>query len=838
MKYFSYSNNYSKYIEELKAEKNRKAFKELVESTKTKKVETIQIQDSFVSKNDSIDLGVEQTTSYKENSVIAGEADVSQKSEDNISLENRFEKKESDSINTESNYNSRKSENKIDNEITVSSKEESDFNVEEVSGEKSGKETELENSYENKIENNLNKVDEFSNKDSVDVRREESFESKNDDKINFETEETVKDEKKFDDRNNIPEKNKINFNNENKASKKSDLNFNNENKVPEKNEAGFKYENNIAEKSGLNFDDKNKISEKSGAEFKYEIQEIKKEKRLLANRNVPDNKQGRELPFGFSVPKKVEIINPEINHYMIDDEPIFKFMNMVYPLTKRREEELYAEYAYKYTYYPAGTYSDERTNQMGAISDIFSVIANPPSMDSAGDIFVNTLRVATDVVDMLNLTGPSANIYNGSTANNLREDLRLTTNKITGKDFSELDWGHQKKGNASFRNDYIITGKVDNIEKNDLTNDPKIKEDKEIVGNSDGEEETNDFTSGLGSKNIKNGKKIVGKYYDDGAEAEDFTSGLGSKIIKDGKNIGVSSDPEKEITAKVDKKDITIKNGNFTYIRNNYSDSNRWFDETNSIGNIYVMPPLRELARTESINSKKDVAFKIPLQNSLKFEQTSRSAAWTAIQFFGRIGDVQQYSRTGSLDAITVTTKYFYDGGDFTMAKIQDIEMAYRSLVLPAEMSDNYLNDGSPEAKEASNYYYFTRPPVINIVLGKNKDDEENGKPIISKASDINIRGVYKNLFTDIRTKYDIEEEQPYTHEIYYKNFIVTSVSIDKNQEEYNYYIDEKNSDYLDTTGFTVTLTLLEIDANYIGSMPSFNNYYNTLKSRRTITVN
>ena len=73
---------------------------------------------------------------------------------------------------------------------------------------------------------------------------------------------------------------------------------------------------------------------------------------------------------------------------------------------------------------------------------------------------------------------------------------------------------------------------------------------------------------------------------------------------------------------------------------------------------------------------------------------------------------------------------------------------------------------------------------------------------------------------------------------IYYKNFVVTNVAIDKNQNDYNFYITDK--DYIDTTGFTVTLTVLEIDENYLTSSPSFANYYNTFRkyNDRSFSIN
>ena len=180
---------------------------------------------------------------------------------------------------------------------------------------------------------------------------------------------------------------------------------------------------------------------------------------------------------------------------------------------------------------------------------------------------------------------------------------------------------------------------------------------------------------------------------------------------------------------------------------------------------------------------------------------------------------------------INLTTKYFVDDENslFSMKNLQDIEMMYRSLVLPAENSDNYLMGD----ERNSTYYYFTRPPLVNIVLSPDEGDSDDTKVPLLNGYSVN-NGVYKNLFTEIITKYN--PEGGYTHNIFYKNFVVTSVSIDKNDNDYNYYVEgnEDGGKFYDKMGFTVSLSILEIDENYLGSLPSFNNYYNTVRSRGT----
>ena len=152
------------------------------------------------------------------------------------------------------------------------------------------------------------------------------------------------------------------------------------------------------------------------------------------------------------------------------------------------------------------------------------------------------------------------------------------------------------------------------------------------------------------------------------------------------------------------------------------------------VGNIYVTPPLSGITTTNP--------FIIPLQNNLKFQAASRAATYNALQFFGRIGDVKQYSRTDSLQAIQLTTEYFVEkddenGSGYSLRDLQNIEMKYRSLVLPGETTAKYIN------ASANSFQYFTRPPLINIVLGDNAANAGN-ETIITKA---NANNYYANLY-------------------------------------------------------------------------------------------
>ena len=121
---------------------------------------------------------------------------------------------------------------------------------------------------------------------------------------------------------------------------------------------------------------------------------------------------------------------------------------------------------------------------------------------------------------------------------------------------------------------------------------------------------------------------------------------------------------------------------------------------------------------------------------------------------------------------------------------------------------------------------------MINIVLNDEGIVDKNIVPTTRTIT--NINDVYNNLFTDILS--EVGEDGLMTHKTFFKNFVVTNVTIDKNDNDYNYYVKynetEKSGRYYDKMGFTVSLTILEIDENYLGSIPSFNNYYNTILDR------
>ena len=774
-----YSNNYSKYIEQLKAEKNKIAFRKLVESTQEDKTQKIYIEEQFSEKSNNLIKPQELPTNYRNGQTI-----YSEERQDSI--------KSSKKLSDNSPYINQDEYSGIatDNEV--------------ISSEKNSKNLDIENEFSaQEINKTVSRIESFSEKNETDVIKQETTSSKEDNEILYEY--------------SISEKYNNNLKFEEPTSIKSIKNVNNVNNYYGK-------------------DEKSIISS---------IKEEKKAGKSLLNEINENSKRHVNTGYFIARPKKSEIVYAGVRTASFEISP------------RKIEEDEYAGYANdEYKYYPAGSYSQGASVQRGAFVNAVNTIINPSNWSTPGKVIVNSLKIATDIVDMISISGPSANNYHYLMPNDLRKDLQLK-DKYQKFSESEIDKGKDSPSDNGENAASIFTGDKgenspsDNGENaadlfigNKGENSPSDNEENaaSIFTGDKGKDSPSDNGENAANFNFENSGK-TNSPSDNGENAADlFIGNKGKDSPSDnGENAAEINfyNSGKQDYKLFEGEEVNSISPKFKYSTNatperNAADitSSRWFDEQNSLGKIYVIPPYHELSGTSLVNNNGsqnvNVAFTIPLQNNLMFEQTSRGATWTAIQFFGRIGDVQQYARTNSMDAITLSTKYFVDGY-YTMRDIQDIEMKYRSLVLPIQATSLYLDDDDSKNNE---FNYFTRPPIINIALGQSKTDNE-GKDLYS-PNDLVLGQPYNNLFTDIFSTYDSNVGTK--NKIYYKNFVVTSVNIDKNLNDYNYYVTAKkneddtiNGNYLDTMGFTVSLTVLEIDENYLGSIPSFNNYYNTI---------
>lgn len=800
---YYYSNNYSKYIEDLKLEKSKVAFQRLVEDSKEDKNPDIRIKEVPLS---------------KESGSVTKEFDIPSKDGKPFSYEGASSEKSGNKIDTESLRTSEKSENRInpDNEISGKSSEQ----IKDAPSFSSIEPNEVEYDTEYSLKNgsDINGENKLSSKGDSDISVESELNDKSGNEISIESETVSKSE--------------LDVFTENLPSSKNGADLKKQNELSSKNGKDLSGENVPSSKNGKDLDRQIELSTKNGHDLSVEdISSSKSVTDIIKNIKEEKKKEGKFADVVDNQKKKNNFILEKSYQYFLMDP-------------KDWEAIEYEKNAKKYKYYPADSYSQINAVQKGAIEDITSVFGNSNNWSGVGTTIVSTLKIASDLVDAI---WPSVNIYNeGKTANKLRWDLRLQKESIPDK--REKKFQEQLGENKKEKNDFSATVSVPtkgqhpgnyeqtgdtqyhkDIDTENVAEIESLKDDSVLVhdgpANESGDLDTNFFED---SDVTDKTPYYIRQNTEDGVD-NDFLSG---------EYLSTKNNELEKFRYKDPKTNEDYLTDNIADASYGFTEQDRWYDRPNSIGKIYVMPPYQEL---KDSNSTEDyggnIPFSIPLQNNLSFEQISRAATWNAIQFFGRIGDVQQYSKTGNLEAINLTTKYFVetDGSDnsvFTMSRLQDIEMMYRSLVLPASVSANYLYD------ESNGYYYFTRPPIINVVLG-NPGFIDNGNVNLEDSEYIEHAELpYHNLFTDIYTTRSDNGEL--NNQIYYKNFVVTNVTIDKNLNDYNYYIGEKENGreerhYYDTTGFTVILTLLEIDENYLGSLPSFNNYNYTLQSRQAI---
>lgn len=801
---YYYSNNYSKYIEQLKLEKSKIAFRQMIEDSKEDKSPDVKIQDVFPA---------------KESESVTKEFGLPDKDRQPVSYEGNILRKSGSKIDTENINSSVKSENNLGVVDTDSVRYSTDISAENSFSEIEPNNLNIDKTFNIKSELDLKYDNGNDVRSESDISKESDYSGKKSDELEFGITDESKNEKVLSNTGSFAEKAETNLSNNQGNSVKSGRSLANNNDVISKEEKTLSASYAASTKSTIDI-----------------IKEIQEEK-----------KSEGEFADVISEPKKHEVtnLNRQYQYFIINP--------------KDYENHWYEHNANKgingeQGYYPAGSYDIIDAKQTNALESVVSTISNDNSWDGAGNTVVSSLKVANDLIDMINLVGPSTNIYvPGKTANKLRWDLKVT---------DEYTENTKPKNDSISPNDMIVAYSHDvNGEEvttkqvyENIATETRRKTEKEILdtnkeGTYDIAVSKKDELVKVRGKNYENdnefefakgedfpSKDNEKKEIDELNDIENFNSTRAAYYIRHNTNDGI--DNEFTGNENFSNKDDEKRDLKFKYHKNNEVENiaeisipdSRWYDSENYIGKIYVMPPYEEISSKEETgagnNNRVNMAFSIPLQNNLTFEQTSRAATWNAINFFGRIGDVQQYSKTTNLDAITLTTKYFVDNDDrktgdisgFTMSRLQNIEMMYRSLVLPASDTAKYLyaNDN-----DDNGYYYFTRPPIINIVLGNRTNNNTN-----PDAGDVTKDGPYHNLFTEI---YSINPREGGSN-IFYKNFVVTNVAIDKNLNDYNYYVD--GNKYYDTTGFTVTLTVLEIDENYLGSLPSFNNYYNTLKYR------
>lgn len=219
--------------------------------------------------------------------------------------------------------------------------------------------------------------------------------------------------------------------------------------------------------------------------------------------------------------------------------------------------------------------------------------------------------------------------------------------------------------------------------------------------------------------------------------------------------------------------------------------------------------------------------YEIPFEFNPNISESGRGAKFEATSLLSRVGDIQSYIKTENA-SIQLTTKYQVLSVDqetnaaipaatidsslkgdhqgmgtwmeaFHLRNVQSIEMAYRGLVFPQL------------AKEGGSYF---RPPLVKIVFG-NTNEINDGKEV--GTTPFNSLLTYPYKFSG-------------STKMYHKSFIVTKVDIKKDWDSTPLILNENNNGILDLQGFSVTLSLMEVDPMYIGVLPSFEDYYSIAK--------
>lgn len=227
------------------------------------------------------------------------------------------------------------------------------------------------------------------------------------------------------------------------------------------------------------------------------------------------------------------------------------------------------------------------------------------------------------------------------------------------------------------------------------------------------------------------------------------------------------------------------------------------------VGAIYVIPVVADQFQN-SLPS-----FYIPFEFNPNIEEGGIEAKYQATEIMSRIGALQSYINTGSIN-VTVSTTYHATSHDeniidtngqgwmsqFTLPKIQAIEMAYRSIAYPH----------FPDSESIDQGYKYVRPPLVKVVIGNVSD-----------------KAPYANLLT-YQTNAMVGDNRLKSAEKYggkvLRTFIASSVNITKNLEESPLYLDEDRS-IRDTFGFNVSLSLVEVTPSYTDIPPDYANYFN-----------
>jgi len=231
---------------------------------------------------------------------------------------------------------------------------------------------------------------------------------------------------------------------------------------------------------------------------------------------------------------------------------------------------------------------------------------------------------------------------------------------------------------------------------------------------------------------------------------------------------------------------------------------NKLFEGKSVKGGLYSVGYVRVMPFTKTYDG-----FDIPFQFNPIVSEGGVQAKYASMSFVARVGDLQTYINTSSLNSVSLTTSYtvLTDGGtssndifddgwenNYNYRLISTIENMYRSLVYPAFKENSSTSEKSFE---------YAKPPIVRIRIG----------------GDLSNLLVYPKKIKESSSGEDNS----------FRNFIVTGVTINKDIQ--NVPLMLVKEEIVDSIGFEVQMSLIEVSRNYIDALPDFRDYYSTFSS-------
>ena len=289
-----------------------------------------------------------------------------------------------------------------------------------------------------------------------------------------------------------------------------------------------------------------------------------------------------------------------------------------------------------------------------------------------------------------------------------------------------------------------------------------------------------------------------------------------------------------EIKTTTDKIKFKDRKNNLTTIQEALKDRTG----VNQIGSLYVWPIDNDIGNP----------FFIPFEFTPRITTNSRAARYQATQVLARMGDLQSYVGTDSLNISLSTFYYPFMEKDediqkfasqhikidewmsmFSLQTIQLIELAYNSLVLPFF--------GEPTNRSATEEgYRYSRPPLVKVIIGDAEKLESEGNFSTNNNAPFSNLLTYPSQLVEsthiLSSDWNTEPNRRY-----FRTFIVTGVEIRKDMENSPLYLNRQAtpSYLMDVFGFEASLNMIEVTPNYMDVLPGFGEYYSGFSHKKGV---